>query len=149
MAPRVRCIAFEQILGPDRDRYLFALIDFDDDDGAPLALFHHSNTLVLGDALQLAYIGKKKRRRHPEATIGQFVSPLAWPCLTQGFSRQHSEIFVQPSRLTVDVLDNNAYCLTFFHATWKTNIGSVINEALDYARAETLYERIRGCHRIR
>src|SRR5262245_12946956 len=88
---------------------------------------HHSNTLVLGDALQLAYIGKKKRGRHPEATIGQFVSPLAWPCLTQGFSRQHSEIFVQPSRLTVDVLDNNAYCLTFFHATWKTNIVAVIN----------------------
>ena len=81
--------------------------------------------------------------------IGRFVSPLAWPCLTQGFKRQRIEVFVQPSRLTVDVLDNNAYCLTFFHATWKTNIVAVINKALDYARAETLYERIRRCQRIR
>ena len=43
MLLRVRSIAFEQIIGPDRDRDLFALIDFDDRQAFDL---HHANTLL-------------------------------------------------------------------------------------------------------
>src|SRR5262245_29786969 len=47
----VRRVALEQVLGPDRDRDLFALIDFDDGESCDL---HHSNTLVLSYALLAA-----------------------------------------------------------------------------------------------
>ena len=49
MSLRVCRVAFEQVIGPDRDRNLFALIDFDDWEACDL---HHSNTLELGDALR-------------------------------------------------------------------------------------------------
>src|SRR5262249_53380438 len=102
MAPRVRCIAFEQVLGPDRDRYLFAIIDFDDDDGAPLDLFHHSNTLVLSYALHAEYIGKKQRA----ANIRQRWQPLCTDRLGGRCSRQtrnslHGQWFPSLARNTL------------------------------------------------
>ena len=47
----------EQVIGPDCDRDLFALIDFDDREPFDL---HRSNTLLLSYALLAADIGRKK-----------------------------------------------------------------------------------------
>src|SRR5262249_47913167 len=47
MSFRVCRVAFEQIIGPDRDRNLLALIDFDNGKSFDL---HHSSALVLVDA---------------------------------------------------------------------------------------------------
>ena len=73
----IRGVAFEQVIGFDRDRNFFALIDFDDDDGESFVL-HHSNTLVLGDALHAAHVGTKKWSCHLGAQMTALCRPLGY-----------------------------------------------------------------------
>ena len=63
-------VAFEQIIGPNCDRDLLALVyvdywkSFD---------FNQSNTLELGDALRPSYIGRKKKGCHRTADDNPFL----------------------------------------------------------------------------
>ena len=50
----IRCVVFEQVIGPDRDRDFVALIDFDDGEAFDL---HHSNTLLSYVAKQSLFYG--------------------------------------------------------------------------------------------
>ena len=97
MSFRVYRVAFEQIIGPDRDRDLFALIDFDYGKSFDL---HHSNALVLVDAKrsgaasageQLAALVSKE----PLETGDTGTSITNGTALTQKIRRRSAELEIK------------------------------------------------------